>query len=163
MKSKKLKKLIKESLNEFQNTPTAIKSSFNNYLFTDVSDDIKSKTRNLIYRLLNFRDNLNMSIDEDHIYISSETGFDFTKNTTNSLQSPSDYLSIDIIKQTGYLFHWRDKRFAFKDTNLYQDVISKIEITFKELNEQNFIEIYGTVLKESGLSRDSNLDELLSL
>ena len=56
-------------------------------------------------------------INENHIYISSENGFDFVKtnSTSNILNNPSDYLSIDIIKDIGYLFHWQDKRFAFND------------------------------------------------
>jgi hypothetical protein len=162
MKSKKLKKIIKQSLIESTQVINGTSSIFNDYLFTDVTDEIKSKTRNLIYRILKFRDNLNITINENHIYISSENGFDFVKanSTSNILNNTSDYLSIDIIKDIGYLFHWQDKRFAFKDSNLYKDVLSKVEITFKELNEENFSEIYALALKKSGLSRDSNLDEL---
>lgn len=157
MKSKKIKKVINQSIKEIHEIKVLESSnSFQNLLFTEPTKEIKKKTRNMIFRLLRLRDTLNMSVDKNHIYISSEDGFNLNYNSTSS-----DYLSLDIMKDIGYLLHWKDKKFAFKDENLYDEVLEKSKEVFKELNDSNFEELYKLILKESGLSRDSNLDDLL--
>jgi hypothetical protein len=158
MKSKKIKKVINQSIKELHEIKVLeSNNSFQNLLFTEPTKEIKKKTRNMIFRLLKLRDTLNMSVDKDHIYISSENGFNLNYNSNSS-----DYLSLDIMKDIGYLLHWKDKKFAFKDENLYYEVLEKSKKVFKELNDSNFEELYSLILKESGLSRDSNLDDLLS-
>jgi hypothetical protein len=158
MKSKKIKKVINQSIKELHEIKVLESgNSFQNLLFTEPTKEIKKKTRNMIFRLLKLRDTLNMSVDKDHIYISSENGFNLNHNSNSS-----DYLSLDIMKDIGYLLHWKDKKFAFKDENLYDEVLEKSKEVFKELNDSNFEELYSLILKESGLSRDSNLDDLLS-
>ena len=154
MKSKNIKKIILQVIKETNDIKRLeSKGSFQNLLFTEPTKEIKKKTRNMIFRLLTLRDSLNMNVDNNHIYISSENF-----GNSNSI----DYLSLDITKEIGYLFHWKDKKFAFQDKTLYDEVIKKSKEVFKEINESNFEDLYGQILKESGLSRDSNLDDLLT-
>ena len=79
----------------------------------------------------------------------------------NQSYNSSEYFSLEIIKDTGYILTFKDKRVAFKDETLYDDTVSKVTEIFKELNTDNFTELYNEVMVESGLARESNLDDLL--
>ena len=116
----------------------------------------------MIFRLLKLRDNLQINIHEKTINISSDYGLK-KSNVVNYNQSYNsvDYFSLEIIKETGYILTYKDKRVAFKDETLYDDTVSKVTEIFKELNTDNFAELYNEVMVESGLARESNLDDLL--
>ena len=56
---------------------------------------------------------------------------------------------------------FKDKRLAFKDETLYNEILNNVSVVFTELNNSNFDYLYNEVMIESGLARGSNLDELL--
>jgi hypothetical protein len=45
---------------------------------------------------------------------------------------------------------------------MYNDLIDDIKDITKKINSDNFTEIWTDVMKESGVIRDSNLDDLLN-
>ena len=45
---------------------------------------------------------------------------------------------------------------------MYNDLIDDIKDITKKINSDNFLEIWDDVMKESGVIRDSNLDDLLN-
>jgi hypothetical protein len=179
MKKKKLKKILEKSLIDFKNKvdKNKVKSEklkyaslepshnqFNDYMFSNSDEIVKEKTRNMIFRLLKLRDNLQINIHEKSINISSDYGLKKSNaNVINYNQSYNsvDYFNLEIIKETGYILTYKDKRVAFKDEILYDDTVSKVTEIFKELNTDNFKELYNEVMVESGLARESNLDDLL--
>jgi hypothetical protein len=160
MKKKKLSKLAIKISNILREPIMEVKSdiSFNEYMFSECGDDIKKKIRNMIFRLIGLRDQLSISISEKLISITS----DRLKSPTNSKNVYSDYFSIEIIKDVGYIMNYKEKRLAYKDILIYDDLIEQIKITFSKLNDINFNEMYNDVMIDSGLVRDSNLDDLLS-
>lgn len=176
MKKKKLEKIFKKSLTDFKNKVDNNKAKsekmkyslepahnqFNDYIFSNSDDLIKDKTRNMIFRLLKLRDNLQINIHEKTINISSEYGLK-KSNVVNYNQSYNsvDYFNLEIIKETGYILTYKEKRVAFKDETLYDDTVSKVTEIFKELNSENFRDLYNEIMVESGLARESNLDDLL--
>jgi hypothetical protein len=176
MKKKKLKKIFEKSLNDFKNKVDRNKSKsekvkysiepaahnqFNDYMFSESDDNTKEKTRNMIFRLLKLRDNLSINIHEKSINISSDYGLKKSNLNYNQSYNSSEYFSLEIIKETGYILTYKDKRVAFKDTTLYDDTVSKVTEIFKELNTDNFTDLYNDIMVESGLARESNLDDLL--
>jgi len=170
MRKKELKKILKKSLIEFKNkvdrkeklkyTIEPVNNQFNDYMFSDSPEENKSNIRNMIFRLLTLRDQLSINITDDRISISSDYGLKPYKSSI-SYQSPEDYFHLDIINKTGYLLNFKDKRVAFRDTSLYNDIVDKIKKIFEDLNNKNFEELYNEIMVESGLARESNLDDLL--
>lgn len=170
MKKKELKKIFKKSLIEFKNKTDrkerlkyAIEpvsnNHFNDYMFSESVEENKSHIRNMIFRLLTLRDQLSINITDDRISISSDYGLKPYKNSS-SYQS-SDYFHLDIINKTGYLLNFKDKRVAYRDVSLYDDIVDNIRKIFEDLNNRNFEELYNEIMIESGLARESNLDDLL--
>lgn len=166
MNKKKLYKVFKKAIldvkkqeeSKYTAIPMNEKNSYNDLLFTESDDDIRKRSRNLIFRLLTLRDQLHININDRVISISSE----LSKLKGKSTQSYDEYFSLEIIDKVGYILSYSEKRFAFKDEFLYEETIDQINIIFKKVNHQNFEEIYQTIMKESGLARESNLDDLLS-
>lgn len=172
MKNKKLQKIIHKSLlkfkkkidklelknnSEFVPFPLNQKNLFNNYMFSEPTEEICQKSRNLFFGLLKLRDQLSIRLDDDHIDIQSENGF--SKNSKNYL---TEYFHADIIKGTGYILTFKDKRFAFKDEKIYDDLIERFEETFLDLNINNFSDVYEEIMVDSGLAREANLTSLFS-
>lgn len=169
MKKKKLKKLLIKTIlearkleSELYDNPVEVKteSQYNDFMFSESSDEIREKSRTMFYGLLKFRDNLRISINEHRISIHSESGLKKIQNTGTYLSS-GDYFDLDIIKGTGYILNFKDKRLAFKDETIYQDVLDKVNAVFTNLNLQNFDDLYHEIMVDSGLARESNLNSLL--
>lgn len=168
MKKKKLKKILTESILEIKKKidddllPTPIKEDsqtrYNDFMFSESSDEIREKSRKMFWGLLKFRDQLRININDNCISIHSESGF---KKNQNNYLNTVDYFDLDIIKDTGFILNFKDKRLAFKDENIYQDVLSKVKETFTDLNLQNFDELYHEIMVDSGLARETNLNSLL--
>jgi hypothetical protein len=79
----------------------------------------------------------------------------------NSKYQNDDYMSIEIIKETGFLFSYNNKRLAYRDNTIYDEIISEMKNIFEKVNKENFNEIYQTLLVDTGLSRETNLEDLL--
>ena len=178
MKKSKLARLIKKELyakkhNDMKGYEEKVyiddeNKLFNDLMFTEKDNDIKEKSRNLIYRLLNFRDKLSFTSNGNILRIRSS---DFmlkksNKSTSSSLSkvydNEFDDFSIEIIKEVGFLINYKSNRTAFQDKEIYDDVVDKMKIVFQEVNIKNFNNLYTELMKDSGLARESNLDDLLN-
>lgn len=162
MKYSKLKKLIKKSLTEviekdrYDRIINEEQSSYQEMMFSDKNDDVSSKFRKLVTKLLSLRDDLNIHINENRITINSELS-----RLKNSKYQNDDYMSIEIIKETGFLFSYKNKRLAYRDNTIYDEILSEMKNIFEKVNKENFNEIYQTILVDTGLSREANLEDLL--
>lgn len=185
MKKSKLTRLIKKELYAKKHNDMKVHEEkiyiddenklFNDLMFTEKDNDIKEKSRNLIYRLLNFRDQLSFTSNDNILRIRSS---DFmlkksNKSTSSSLSKTGtvlskvydnefDDFSIEIIKEVGFLINYKSNRTAFQDKEIYDDVVDKMKIVFQEVNIKNFNNLYTELMKDSGLARESNLDDLLN-
>ena len=72
------------------------------------------------------------------------------------------YFHLEIIKEVGYNINCNNRRVLIKDVTLYDEMLPKIKETFDNINLDNFNELYSSIMKDNGLNRDSNLDELLA-
>jgi len=90
--SKKTAQLLREPhLNALQPSVLGGKS-FNEYMFTESTDEIKEKSRNMIFRLINLRDQLSISINEQSITITSEYGL------KNQITQHIQIMNISVLK-----------------------------------------------------------------
>ena len=166
MNKKRLHKAIKKALLDVKReegskyVDVPIKESYNDFMFTEPNDDISKRGRNLIFRLLTLRDKLNININDRTISISADL-YQLKNTSRTSNTKYNDYFSLEIINKVGYILHYENKRFAFKDETVYDDTIEQINITFKMVNQQNFEELYHLLMRDTGLARESNLEDLL--
>jgi hypothetical protein len=161
MKKDKLVKIIKESVKDawFENQliKADAKISSNDFNFTESSEESKEKIRNLILRLARKRDEIEYGISEHTISIYATE-----KHNNTSHQSKSNYFHIEVIKEVGYNITCNSRRVLIKDITLYDEMLPKIKETFDTINLENFNDFYNTIMKDNGLNRESNLDELLN-
>jgi hypothetical protein len=162
MKYSKLKKLIKKSLTEviekdrYDRLIKEEPNTFQEMMFSEPNEDVSLKFRKLVIKLLKLRDDLNIHINENRITINSELS-----RLKNSKYQNDDYMSIEIIKETGFLFSYNNKRLAYRDKTIYDEILSEMKNIFEKVNKENFNEIYQTILVDTGLSREANLEDLL--
>lgn len=155
MKKKKLIKIIKEAIKDsyFENTvQSSPKLASNDFNYTDSTDETKQKIRNLILRLSQKRDEIEFNISEYSISIHASD----RKKISNQI-----YFHIEVIKEVGYNISCNNRRVMIKDVTIYDEMLPKIKETFDKVNLDNFNELYSSVMIDNGLSRESNLDELL--
>ena len=162
MKYSKLKKLIKKSLTEviekdrYDRLIKEEPNTFQEMMFSEPNEEVSLKFRKLVIKLLKLRDDLNIHINENRITINSELS-----RLKNSKYQNDDYMSIEIIKETGFLFSYNNKRLAYRDKTIYDEILSEMKNIFEKVNKENFNEIYQTLLVDTGLSRETNLEDLL--
>lgn len=162
MKYSKLKKLIKQSLTEviekdrYDRLIKEEPNPFQEMMFSEKDEEVSVKFLKLVTKLLTLRDDLNIHINENRITINSELS-----RLKNSKYQNDEYMSIEIIKETGFLFSYNNKRLAFRDETIYDSILSQMKNIFEKVNKHNFTEIYHTLLSDTGLSREANLEDLL--
>ena len=67
------------------------------------------------------------------------------------------------LKRGKFMITYNDsKKIAFLDPDLYKDVLEKSKEIFNNINHSNFNDLFSNVMKDSGLSREFNLDSLLN-
>ena len=71
-------------------------------------------------------------------------------------------MHLEIIKEVAYNINCNGRRVLIKDITLYDEMFPKIKEAFDKVNLDNFNELYSSIMKDNGLNRESNLDELLS-
>lgn len=170
MKGKKLEKLIRKliiSIERERNDMT--KSEIvenqvlkNDHMFTECDDAQKNKIRNLIIRLLHHRDEIDYNISENYITLSQYEKKLSKKSTHSTSTIRNSYFHLEIIKDSGFVLNCNDRKILMKDVTLFDEIKPKIKEIFDKINQDNFNELYNVIMKDSGLNRESNLDEILS-
>lgn len=172
--SKKIKNLIKETLKEsfnenynFYNGAKISEKDSRDHMFSEINEDNKSKIRNLIIRLLNRRDEIDFNLTERHLTLNTPYEDQWQKMPPSSTRyshpkSNKIYFHIEIIKETGFVINCNEKKIMMKDPTLFDEMVPKAKEIFDKINQENFSDLYNFVMKENGLIRESNLDDLLS-
>jgi hypothetical protein len=163
MKKRELIKLIKDSVREayYETIPMKSESKLpsNDFNFSESSEETKLKIRNLIIRLSQKRDDIEYNINDYTISLQSSERKMYNGNNSNLNKL---YFHLEIIKEVGYNINCNNRRVLIKDVTLYDEMLPKIKETFDNINLDNFNELYSSIMKDNGLNRDSNLDELLA-
>ena len=67
-----------------------------------------------------------------------------------------------MIKDEGFSINLSyQKRSNYEDIDMFNELIDIVSKRVMEINKENFTDIWDKVMKESGIIRDNNLDQLL--
>ena len=166
MKKKKIKSFINESIKEAINGTYPSKSSNDEFSMSEYNKDVSDKFKKLIFNLLPYIDNLNVHISTDYISISCEDTKilknQLSNNGAKCVGNDDNYLEINIRKNSGFSISSGYRlRSSYKDIKIYDDLVFEISNKLQRKNSNNFEKIYSKVMIDSGIIRDSNLDEIL--
>ena len=74
--------------------------------------------------------------------------------------SDDNYLEIFVDEKGFYLNYGYRKRSRYSDDEIFNELLPLVKKRNKEINSENFNEIWEEVMIESGIMRDNNLNEL---
>jgi hypothetical protein len=164
MKNKDLKKIAKIITDEIRNYNSPMAEKVEENIWCDYNSEVSTKFKKMILSLSNYKKNLRFDVNDCRISISTDdlTLIKSSKTSSNKLYDEENYLRIEVTKEGFSVNHGYNKRSFYKDDNMYNDLIDDIKDITKKINSDNFLEIWDDVMKESGVIRDSNLDDLLN-
>ena len=169
MKSKKIKKMAKLIHEEFRNyeresRPMKISEEISNGEWSEYDPEVSEKFKKMVLNLSNYKNNIHINIDNFRVSISTN---DITRVKTtsnkNSVYNDDNYVEMSLHKNLGFSVNYGYKlKSNYKDENLFNELQPILTQRLKEINANNFNEIWGDLMKESGILRDSNLDDILN-
>jgi hypothetical protein len=162
MKKKKLKKISKFILSEIRNSEkitTPIRESIN---YCDYDESVSDKMKSLIINLIQYKENVNINVYETQFNISTgdikSVKLPKSKNTYNE----DDFLEISVNKEGFTISKGYNSRCNYKDESIFNELHELVSKRLMEINKENFTEIWEDILKESGIMRDNNLNQLFN-
>lgn len=166
MKEKKLKKIVQLVVEEMREMDRPIKSQMYTADWAGYDEEVSNKLKTMLLNLLNYRNNINININDSGFSISTDnlSGIKKVRSNSNGLTkiSDDDYFSVEILKETGFSINkGYNIRAQYLDPKIYDEILPLATNKLKEINSENFNDIWDIVMKESGLMRDNNIDELL--
>jgi hypothetical protein len=171
MKSKKIKKMAKLIHEEFRNyeresRPMKMSEEISNGDWSEYDPEVSEKFKKMVLNLANYKNNININIDSHRISISTgdiTTVKKVNKRSPNTLYSEDNYVEMSLVKNLGFSVNYGYKlRSNYKDEKLFDELQPILVQKLKEINADNFNEIWSELMKESGVLRDSNLDDILN-
>ena len=166
MKKKDLKKIVKMITDEIRNYNSPMAENNEEYIWCEYDPEVSDKFKKMILSLSNYKNNLRLDVSDDRICMTTDdiTSIKKSKTPSNNTRVYSDdnYLRVEVTKKGFSLDQGFKKRSYYKDDNMYNDLIDDIKEVSKKVNSDNFSEIWDDVMKESGIIRDSNLEDLLN-
>lgn len=162
MKKKKLKKIAKIIYSQAMTLKKSESYSTREKVdYLPFDEDVSKKTKNLILNLISYNENVNVNFSDDEFVISTYDIKNIKKKQSRNIPINEDnYLEIIVTKSGFSLNYAYIKRSYYKDKDIFVDLIDVIKERVKEVNRQNFTEIWDKVMKESGIIRDNNLEQL---
>lgn len=182
MKNKKIKKLSKQLTSIMTKWADEREKSRNNRQeekcceeeptfrkWGDYNLEVSNRFKKLVCNILNYPNNLNIDMTDNKIIIQVDDLTSIKKQTPQSYNSGSSGLKkggdgdlrIEIIK-TGFTIRYGySKTSRYKDEKIFNELFDHVKIKLTEINSENFNNIWEAISKESGILRDSNLDDLI--
>jgi len=164
MKKKNLKKIANLISNEINNN-YPVKSSEEEYR-SDYDPEVSEKFRKLVLNIIQYKENIVINIIDNRFSISTND-VNVIKNSympksknLNKVYNEDDYLEIMVDEKGFYINLGYRKRSRYADDKMFKDLSPAIRERLKEINFENFDDIWSDVMKKSGVIRDNNLDEL---
>jgi hypothetical protein len=171
MKSKKIKKMAKLIHEEFRNQerelrPMKISEEISGGDWSEYDPEVSEKFKKMILNLATYKNNINISVDNSRISVSVgdiTTVKKSIKRSSNTLYSEDNYVEMSLHKGLGFSINYGYKlRSNYKDEKLFTELQPILVQKLKEINSDNFNEIWTELMRESGVLRDSNLDEIFN-
>jgi len=172
MKSKKLKKLAKLFHEEVRNherelRPLKISEEVSGGDWSEYDPEVSEKFKKMVLNLATYKNNININVDSNRVSISVG---DITsvktpiKRSSNVLYSEENYVEMSLYKDLGFSINYGYKlRTNYKDEKLFSELQPILVQKLKEINADNFNEIWTELMRESGVLRDNNLDDILNV
>lgn len=164
MKDKKAKKLINQVLIGLRSNEKCEVEYTGDWC--DYDSEVSSRFKKLVMDIVEYRTNISISITETRIGISVDN-LKSIKNTyykSNNKVSDENYLEISIMKDRGFsIIHGYKMRSNYFDKNIYTELYDNISERLKQINANNFNNIWENIVKESGILRDNNLEQILDI
>jgi hypothetical protein len=161
MKKSKLFKLLKE----YSDIKTPIREKID---YADYNGEVSKKLYDLILNIMKYKDSMNISFSDTSISISVPDIKNIKNNIVNNKNqvvpySDDYYLEVNIVKDEGFSISYSyKKRSYYSDKEMYNQLINIVSDRLKEINSDNFNEIWESVMKESGFIREDNLEKLFN-
>lgn len=170
MKKKTLKKISKFIYQEVRNYEKGSKLKIQEECsisdWSEYDPEVSEKFKKMILNLANYKNNLNINFDDNRISISTGDIKSVKVPKRNSTPTPyneDDYVEMSLIKNLGFSVNYGYRlRSNYKDENLYDELKPILVQKLKEINASNFNEIWTDLMKESGILRDNNLNEIFN-
>ncbi len=162
MKKKKLKKIAKlifAEVNNLQKMDTPVCERVD---YVPYDSEVSEKTKNLILKLIDYNENVNINFSSESFGISTPDITSIKKKASrNTLYNDDNYLDIHVIKNEGFSINLAyQKRTNYEDKKMFSELIDIVTKRVMETNRENFTSIWDKVMKDSGIIRDNNLEQL---
>jgi len=163
MKKKKIEKLVRILAHELQHRdrPMKVQEQID---WSDYDKEASEKFKKMFLQLLSHRDNIRLDINEDCMSIQTDDVTSIRKSSKrgNTLNSDENYLRIDVSKTGFQINKGYRQRTNYLDPDIYYDLLDKAKDSQRKYNSEVFNEVWSEIMKESGVARDHNLDELFN-
>jgi hypothetical protein len=162
MKKKKIKKIAKlifTEVNSLQKMDAPIRERVD---YVPYDSEVSEKTKNLILKLIDYNENVNINFSSESFSISTPDITSIKKRASkNTLYNDDNYLDIHVIKDEGFSINLAyQKRTNYEDKDIFIELIDMVTKRVMETNRENFTAIWDKVMKDSGIIRDNNLEQL---
>ncbi len=184
MKNKKVKKiskkifgylddkyiLKKKRLNSYPNESREVPAPMMEEEFTsDYDSEVSLKFKKMFTNIIKYPDNIRIQYTSSYISIEI-SNIKYIKNSrpinnNNSMikSNGDEQLNIYILKDKHFsVSQGYNKTSKYTDVNMYNDMIEITKNKVKEVHASNFNSIWESIAIESGILRDSNLDDILN-
>ncbi len=128
--------------------------------FCENDPEISRKFRKLVIDLIEFKNvHINISNSYMNILVDDLSTISSPSNTNKS--SGINNLEISINKSGFRISHsYGNNRSNYLDSSIFDDLFPIVSNKLKEINAENFINIWEKVVKESKIIRNNNLENL---
>lgn len=164
---KKLARLLYEESRKLEKERSIREDYESSFEWCDFDQEVSNKFKKLISNISNYAQNVNLRINEERIVISTD---DYKSIKKPSLRTPrgrpineDSHLEILVLKDIGFTISQGYMcRTSFRDTNIYVQLRKELSERLKQINSENFNNIWSNLMTETGMSRDNNLDEIFN-
>lgn len=161
MKTKKLKKLARSIFLEMKSLDSVKVERSHREYDADYDECVSDRLKKMVLNLIKYNENISINLDENQLSISAND-IGKLKQSFNTVSKYSDegFLEICITKNGFDINYGYRKRASYKDDNIFKELAPIVRNRRKEINSENFDDIWTDIMKVSGAMRDSNLEDL---
>lgn len=167
MKSKKLKKLAKLFHEEFRNydRPMKVSEEVSGGDWSEYDSEVSERFKKMVLNLATYKNNIYINIDSNRVSISTNDikSVKTSKTSQNVPYNEDSYVEMSLHKGLGFSVNYGYRlRSNYKDEKLFDELQPILVQKLKQINADNFNEIWSDLMRESGVLRDNNLDDILN-
>ncbi len=165
---KKLAKLIHEEVRNYERELRPVKMKYSDEIsskgdWCEYDSEVSEKFKKMVLNLANYKNNITINVDSDRVSISTGDIKNIkNKRNSNTLYGDDDFVEMSLMKDLGFSISYSYKRSNYKDKKLFDELQPILVQKLKEINAENFNDIWTELMKESGILRDNNLDEIFN-